>query len=557
MKIGPLTIGWGSRRRQGQRAYAAAAANRFTADWIFGNQSANEEVKAGLQTIRERARQLERDNPYVRRYLALCEQNIIGRGVLFSSKVYSPGMDGKPDDAANYELETAWRDWGARYASALAGQTWVDIQKLAVRCWKRDGEAFVRIMRSARTPYKFALQILEADHCDHQYNLLVSSGRRVVMGVEIDSETDTPVAYHFLTQHPGERNTNPTERVRIPASEIIHLFRPERPGQVRGVSSMAGVMIPLNMLNGYEEAALTAARAAACKMAFYVIPPGEDFQGETKDDKGPLDETSPGQMPKLPYGWDIKTIDWHNPNSEYAPFSKAQLRKIANGLGVSYNNFANDLEGVNFSSLRGGTIEERDAWTGEQDFFIAHFCRVVYAAWLDMYLLSGKATLPYSRYDELLADSWQGRRWQWVDPEKDIAAARAAYELRVKALSEVIAEQGGDPDETWSQIEKDKATMEDYGLTSAATGAAPAADATGAAPAVQDTALNGAQIASLVEILKEAAAGNIPLAAVQPMLTAAFPTVDAGMVSQIAGSLKGFTPAVAEPTPKEPTNADT
>jgi len=66
---------------------------------------------------------------------------------------------------------------------------------------------------------------------------------------------------------------------------------------------------------------------------------------------------------------------------------------------------------------------------------------------------------------------------------------------------------------------------------------------------VQATALNGAQIASLVDILRGAAAGEIPPASVLPILQAAFPALSAQTVSAIVSSLRGFVPASPAPAP--------
>ncbi len=77
-------------------------------------------------------------------------------------------------------------------------------------------------------------------------------------------------------------------------------------------------------------------------------------------------------------------------------------------------------------------------------------------------------------------------------------------------------------------------------------GALPAAHGTPPAPgaepaaAVQDTALNGAQVQSMVAILSAAASGSLPQASVMPMLRAAFPAIPPATLEGIVRPLYGF-----------------
>lgn len=81
-------------------------------------------------------------------------------------------------------------------------------------------------------------------------------------------------------------------------------------------------------------------------------------------------------------------------------------------------------------------------------------------------------------------------------------------------------------------------------------GAAPAAMPTGAgAPEdIQKTALNGAQIASLLQIVTAAAEGQIPRASAVELIIASFPTLDRAEAERILGEIgKGFEPKAEAP----------
>jgi lambda family phage portal protein len=299
---------------------------------------------------------------------------------------------------------------------------------MIVKCWKRDGSCIVRKIKGWNNPYKYALQVLDSHALDIYYNQM-STGKdnTVIMGVEIDSY-GKPVAYHFkqsVWQVPAHANIPSAsyERVRIPASEIQHIYKREQPGQTEGIPSASSCIINLQMLRGYSEAEITAARMQACKMLFYITT-GNDPDGDGQGSDGRIQKIfAPGGSDILPPGVEPKLIDPTHPNAAYAAFVKAQLREISSGLGVAYNNLANDLEGVNYSSMRHGRNDEVDAWKREQTFVIDHFCKPIFSEWLWCYLaLSGKSFLPLKKYEKFNAPIFVPRSFEWVDPKSDAEA---------------------------------------------------------------------------------------------------------------------------------------
>jgi hypothetical protein len=76
------------------------------------------------------------------------------------------------------------------------------------------------------------------------------------------------------------------------------------------------------------------------------------------------------------------------------------------------------------------------------------------------------------------------------------------------------------------------------------------------AAAVQDTALNGAQVASLLTIVQAVAAGQLPADTARAMIRASFPAVDDATIDAMLEGLDGFTPApppAVTPVPAAPT----
>tara|TARA_R110001592_G_scaffold304245_1_gene576707 strand:- start:270 stop:890 length:621 start_codon:yes stop_codon:yes gene_type:complete len=206
------------------------------------------------------------------------------------------------------------------------------------------------------------------------------------MGIEFDNY-GKPVAYHIATNLQEDLYAPLRKTERVDADSVIHAFIAERPEQIRATTWMASSMSRLQMLGAYEEAELVAARVGACKMGFYTSEAGDSFVGEEDYDGNLLTEAEAGIFEQLPAGTSFTAFDPTHPTSAFKDFNKAILRGIASGLGVAYNSLSSDLEGVSYSSIRSGTIEERDQWRVKQNWMIQHFMMPIYEQWLQMQLL--------------------------------------------------------------------------------------------------------------------------------------------------------------------------
>lgn len=450
----------------GQRSYAAAKVGRLTNDWTTAVTSANKEIKGDLKTLRARARQLERDNDYVRRYLKALENNVLGStGIKLQAK--SKDLDGTFDTFANNRIERAWEQW-SKSASCTVNQrqTWMDVQRVVLRSVARDGSVMIRKVRGFDNDFRFALQVLESDLLDTDYNHKLPNGNIVRMGIELDA-FERPVAYYILNGHEGDDfgMKRPTRRDRVPADEIIMPYIAERPHQIIGVPWLSSAMYRLNMLAGYEEAEVTAARVAACKMGFYVkSESGQGYQGEQDANGDLLNSAEAGSFEELPVGTDFRSFDPQHPNGQYGQFIKGCLRGISAGLGISYNSLANDLEGVNYSSIRAGLLEEREEWKAIQNWFIGSVMQPVFDEWLNYALLSNALNLPASKYEKFAAIEWKPRRWQWIDPMKDTQANVMAVANGFKSRRSIISEAGGDIEDVLDEIAADEQLAEEKGV---------------------------------------------------------------------------------------------
>ena len=462
-------ISWLKRKFGGQTGrrdvFEGAKGGRLNADWIVAPLSADSALQGRLNILRDRARDLERNNEWIRGFLRTLENNVLGEtGIALQMRVRE--QNGRLDEVANQLIENAWWQWGRVGRCTInRRQSWRDVQKLVVRSMARDGEVLVRLIRQRAG---LRLQVLEADLLDLDFNATLDNGNEVRFGVEFGRDREV-VAYNLLDRHPGD--TMPVaatfrRRTRVPAGELLHLFIEERCDQTRGFPWLVASMKGLRMLDGYSEAELVAARTAASKMGFFVRKTaGENYEGP-KDANGDFRmDASPGVMEELPEGLEFQEWDPQHPNQAFGDFIKSRLRGVAASLGVSYNTLTSDLEGVNYSSIRAGLLEEREVWKALQRWLIEHFCEVVFEAWLELELLSGRLGLPLAKMWKFNVPEFRGRRWGWVDPKKDVEAAILRVRAGFTSQRDEIAEGGGDRFDVFSAQKSDKDEAAKMGLS--------------------------------------------------------------------------------------------
>jgi len=432
----------------GLRSYAGAAHGRLTADWIVGAVGPNAALRGSLSALRNRCRDLERNNDYVRGFLGALQTNVVGAsGIRLQMRVRND--DGSPDVDANRRIEEAWAEWGRHGICTVDGRmSWADVQRLFIRSVARDGEIIVRLVRGAAAgnDFGFALQLLEADHLDETDDRDLSGNRRVRMGVEIDG-WGRPTALHLWRSHPGDMisSRDGERKIRLPMRDAVHAYLMERPGQLRGIPWLSSAIMRLHQLGKYEEAELVAARVASSKMGFFEPDPDADHQliGQRHDGEL-LMEAAPGQFEMLPPGYRFQPWDPQHPNNAFEAFTRAMLRGVSASLGCSYATLSADLAQTNYSSLRQGALSERDMWRLLQAWMIEAFLRPVFMAWLGMAMTTGALALPMSKWRKFAQPTFQPRGWDWVDPLKEVNAAIAEIEMGLNTHSNVVASKGRD-----------------------------------------------------------------------------------------------------------------
>lgn len=453
------------------KAFLAGENNRHTYSWSNYKFTADEIIYRFHRTLVARSCEQCMNNPYARKFLIMLKTNVIGPdGIRLNMQAKDP--NGALDKLANDLIEQNWQDWG-NSCEITGNLDWVQFQSMVERTKAREGEAIVRFIKS-RTyagKYGFGLQLIDTKRLDVNYNINNLSGNFIRFGIEY-TPYGKPVNYYFTTNNLdiyGVSQNYGNKYEVVPAEEILHIFDKEFIDQKRGLPEFSSVLMRMNMLAGYEEAAVEYARAAACQMGFLI---NKDVENIDSDDEEEISiDAEPASFPVLPPGYDLKEFSPSYPKGEFDPFSKAILRGISSGIGASYNTLANDLSSVNFSSLRQGALDERDFWKTRQKTLISQLHEPIFQEWIKHCLLYGYITmpngkaLPVEKIDKFRMHNWQPRSWQWVDPVKDVNAAISSIDSGLRSRSDIIREQGRDPEDVWTEIQKENELLKSKGIT--------------------------------------------------------------------------------------------
>jgi len=461
--------------RLARMMYASGEPGRLTGDWPTNPVHIDWIIQRFQRALVARSREQATNNDFMKAYIRLQRINIIGpHGIQFHSLAMKGGN--RPDKRARLAVAAAWEKWGKVGNCDVTGTlSWLGVQKQACDTVVRDGEAFMQIVPGDDvSPMGIALRMIDPQRCPIEYTMDgVSGGSNYIRhGIEFN-QYGRPVAYHFTDEITDRANVgyqyNGRSYTRIPASEIIHLFVPEFPSQKRGLPWMATGLFRAKQTQAMEDAAVVNARVGAAKMGFIQFKDGTGPEYDGDDNELAIDAEA-GTFPVLPSGAEFKEFAPQYPQGEFATFVKHLLHGFAAGGGVSYHSLTGDLEDVNFSSIRAGTLDEREAHKEKQEWMREHLHERVFAVVFPRLLLASLVVddngvaLPASKVVALSAGRWQPRRWQWIDPAKEVNAAESWKNNLLTSPSQLIREQGRDPDQVFQEIGQDCRAMKAAGI---------------------------------------------------------------------------------------------
>ena len=421
------------------------------ADGLSADAAASPEVR---RILRNRARYEAANNSYARGIVATLANDVIGTG---------PRLQLMTENGeTNHRIEQEFMRW----AHAVGLPEKLRTMRMASA---EDGEAFAILTDNPalNTRVKLDLKLVEADQVATPDATL--GEKNAVDGIVFD-KAGNPIEYHVLKDHPGSTNRGiGLDYDRIPAKAMIHLYRPDRPGQSRGIPELTPALPLFAQLRRYTLAVIGAAETAAdFAGVLYTDAPAS---GEA-DAIEPMDviELEKRMLLTMPGGWKMGQVKAEQPSTTYAEFKKEILNEIARCLNMPFNVAAGNSSGYNYAS---GRLDHQTYFKSirvDQSRINTAVLDRILDAWMREAVLIDEF-LPQPL--RLIGAQWP-HQWFWdgmehVDPAKEASAQAQRLASNTTTLADEYARKGQDWETQLRQRAKEIELMRELGLSTGET----------------------------------------------------------------------------------------
>lgn len=442
-----------------QARYDAAGHGRRMRGWVAPSTGPNR-AAAGLETIRNRSRDAVRNEWAGSAAERIWGTNLVGTGI-----IARPNTKDAKLKALYAEI---WSDFCAA-ADADGVLDFYGLQTLAVESWRSSGEVFIRLRpRRADDGLRVPLQIqlLESDVVplvDYDVWPGMPQGNRIRSGIELD-RIGRRVAYWCYREHPGDgisRAVTLTDLIRVPASDMRHLFKPNRPGALRGVPPGASVLPKLRSVGNFDDAVLVRQELANLYTVFVTRPhengppsidPTTGLPVEIDASGNPMIGLEPGISQELGPGEDVKFSDPPDAGANYPDFMRQQHLGVAAGNGTPYELLTGDIRDVSDRALRILINDFRRTCEQYQwQLIIPMFCQPVREACAQAAVMAGLLTPEQGR--DFARCTWSPHAWPYIHPTQDVQAKKMERDAGFKSRAAIVAERGDDVE----QVDEERA----------------------------------------------------------------------------------------------------
>lgn len=440
---------------------SASRTDRTLRNWLPGHYSADSAILSQLDTLLARARDEGRNSPLSLAVVQTLDKHVVATGI--GCKANAQDNTGEDLQDFNDEVDRLWLRYAARHVDYVSRSSFAELQSLCFREIVESGQVFLLEVIDARLPYGVAFEMLEKEQLDTSQDRPRGVGQNEIRGgIEID-RAGRPVAYYVLDEHPyGQNSVLETSPRRIPATQIIDVFRRQRFGQVHGVSWLAPLLQNSRDFNGLLGSELQAARLASL---FTVLIKREQGAGtglglEADDFDDPLSnyQLGSGIISDLGRYDDVKIIENQRPSQQIKDFSELLFLVQGMAAGVSYLAITGDYSAVNYSSARAALNDDKKLYRQLQAWYFRALVEEVYRRWLRVQVIAGRVTSVRAQEFKVDPERWLAADpvypgWEQIDELKETNAAAMRIALGLSTLEIETARLGRD----WHALLKQRA----------------------------------------------------------------------------------------------------
>lgn len=419
-------------------------------NWFARARSANADNLPGAERLRAEQRDAAMNQPIATAAIHRKVTFAIGTGLMAIPAINGEALGLTPDEQAVWEQRIA-TDYEAYMSSkdvdAARQATGYSVQSIVERGTITSGDMLALRVMPEDQPGRVtatAWMLIEADRLRNPPTVAdgakdPETGNIIAGGVEVDRYWN-PVAYHILKQHPGDLQRISSasmvpERIEawdtnLHLPRVVHVYKKERPEQVRGTGMLASVLEPLKMVSDLADAELFASVMSAMIAVVYKSPgatpmPEPDYGDEPAGsdagdgESAAYDIPPPANQYKFESG-SVMEIDSEaeveikspgRPNSAFNPFFEAIVRQIGAAIDIpagvlmlmfnsSYTASKAELESLYL------TIRAERAWFG------GDWCVPTYVCFIAEKVARGDYAMPGFFRDLAVRAAWTGVDWR-------------------------------------------------------------------------------------------------------------------------------------------------
>lgn len=397
------------------------------------------------KTLRERCRYEVANNSYAKGIVLTLANDLVGTGARLQLSL--------DEREVSSRIEAAWSAWANEVRLA-------DKMRLLRTGRAESGEVFAVLAKNdaMRGPIKLDLRLVESEQ---------------VPSIEYD-DFGNPKRYFLLKEHPGNTGQSASTGAAamaaleshgrwIDAASVIHYYRAERPGQLRGIPDVVPALYLFGQLRRYTMAVIECAETAANYAGvLYTDSPAN----ETADDVEPMDtiEVERNSFLTMPAGWKMGQLKAEQPTTTYEMFKNEILNEVARCLNMPFNVAAGNSSKYNYASGRLDHQVYHKSLRIEQQIMADTVLDRVFSAWIaEAILISDLVPAPLRSASFEHDWMWDGQ--EHVDPLKEANAQAKRLENGTTTLASEYAKQGKDWETELRQRARELALIEELGLS--------------------------------------------------------------------------------------------
>ena len=454
-EAGAKRADWRIRYEAYRGNYDASDSGRLQSQWDTMNMSAEMTDRYERDTIRARARDLERNSDVMNSIIRAFRRNVIGAGL----KVRITTGDQELDQT----LGKLWEQWcRGRNCDVTGQQSFPQIVRMCIQRKIMDGGVLLVKRYTNQGMLPLQLQVLEVDELDLTQLQPQKKENKVVGGIEYN-RFNRPEGY-WIRQYSIDGYTQ-MEPIYIKAGDVIFYYSKKRPSQIRETSDMSSTMTRVKDMNEFMTAVGIKEKIAACLAVFIKRNnpsnlPGKPIRRIDGNVNYEGKRIVPGMIMEMQMGDEAQMLNPAGQGTDAAAFIKTQQRMISSANGLSYEATSRDMSDTNYSSARQSMIEDDLTYDEERELLTECVLDEVYESFVISCWLKGLITVPnfWDQKEQYLSHEWVTIPKRWIDPYKEANANGIALKTGQKTFQQICAENGRD----WKTVVNEMAEAQEY-----------------------------------------------------------------------------------------------